>query len=441
MPASSAVPLLARPPGAVLFRRPAGDVTAAAFLGAARALAARLPDAPLLNLCADRYHVALGLAAAALAGRISLFTGDRSPAWLAALAARHPGLAVLAETPGPAGGAYISPVIEAPPDDTAPAHLPADRLVAIVFTSGSTGEPVGHRKPWGALAARSADAARRFRLAGASVVGTVPGQHMYGFETTVLLPFHAATASWCGPAFYPVDIAAALAACPAPRVLVTTPLQLRALLAAEVVLPPLARVISATAPLEPAMAASAEQAWSTEVWEIFGATEVGSIASRRIVAAAEWTLYPRVRLRAEAELVCVIAPHTAPFPLNDRVELLGPAGFRLLGRGTDLVKLGGRRASLAGLTRILTNIEGVEDGLFVAPPDLETRPTARMLAFAVAPSLSAEAILAALRTRIDPVFLPRRVIRLDRLPRDPLGKLPARALEALRAEALAEEQT
>ena len=69
------------------------------------------------------------------------------------------------------------------------------------------------------------------------------------------------------------------------------------------------------------------------------------------------------------------------------------------------------------------------------------RPTARMLAFAVAPSLSAEAILAALRARIDPVFLPRRVIRLDRLPRDPLGKLPARALEALRAEVLAEEPT
>ncbi len=441
MSAPSAVPLLARPPDAVLFRRPQGDITAAAFLGAARALAARLPDAPLLNLCADRYHVALGLAAAALAGRISLFTGDRSPAWLAALAARHPGLAVLAETPGPVDAPHLFPVIAAPPDPSAPPRLPADRPVAIVFTSGSTGEPVGHRKPWGALAARSADAAQRFRLGGASVVGTVPGQHMYGFETTVLLPFHAATASWCGPAFYPVDVAAALAACPAPRVLVTTPLQLRALLAAGIAMPPLARVISATAPLEPAMAAAAERAWGTEVWEIFGATEVGSIASRRTVGDGRWLLYPRVRLRAEAGGIRVIAPHAAPFPLSDHIAPDGPAGFRLIGRATDLVKLGGRRASLAGLTRILTDIDGVEDGLFVAPPDLETRPTARMLAFAVAPSRSAEAILAALRARIDPVFLPRRVIRLDRLPRDPLGKLPARALAALRAEALAEEQS
>ena len=89
--------------------------------------------------------------------------------------------------------------------------------------------------------------------------------------------------------------------------------------------------------------------------------------------------------------------------------------------------------SLAGLTRILTAIEGVEDGIFVAPDDLETEPTARLLAFAVAPRLAAEDILAALRARIEPLFLPRRVLRVERLPRDALGKLPADALAALRA--------
>lgn len=132
-------------------------------------------------------------------------------------------------------------------------------------------------------------------------------------------------------------------------------------------------------------------------------------------------------------LVVVRAPFSVPFALNDRLDLLDSTRFRLLGRNGDLVKLGGRRASLAGLTRVLTGIAGVEDGIFVAPDDLETRPTARLLVFAVAPGLPAEAILAELRTRIDPLFLPRRVIRLDRLPRDPLGKLPARALAGLRA--------
>ena len=456
MPGSSgqAVPLLARPAEAVLFHRPSGPVTAGTFLADAIRLAATLPapgaDAasPVLNLCADRYRFALGFAACLLRGRVSLLTGDRSPAWLAALAARFPGLIALAD----AATALPIPVVQVadPPAGEAggiaavPA-IPADRLAAIVFTSGSTGEPVGHRKAWGALAARSIDAGRRFRLAAAqpaAVIGTVPPQHMYGFETTVLLPLHAPAASWCGPAFYPVDIAAALAACPPPRLLVSTPLQLRALLAADIAPPSLARVISATAPLDPALAAAAERRWGTEVWEIFGATEVGSIASRRTVAGPVWRSYPRVRFgpapdaagpAAPGGAVVVRAPFCAPFPLSDLLDLLDPTRFRLLGRNGDLIKLGGRRASLAGLTRILTGIPGVEDGIFVAPEDLESRPTARLLAFAVAPALPAEAILAELRTRIDPLFLPRRVVRLDRLPRDPLGKLPARAVAEMRA--------
>lgn len=495
MPARSgpAVPLLARPAEAVLFHRPTGPVTAAAFLADALRLAAALPSppggaggsppggagewpdgaaepAPVLNLCADRYHFALGFAACLLRGHVSLLTGDRSPAWLAGLAARFPGAIALADeaTALPVPSVPVADA-SAPPSGVAAAvpAIPADRLAAIVFTSGSTGEPVGHRKAWGALAARSIDAGRRFRLTRAqpaAIIGTVPPQHMYGFETTVLLPFHAAAASWCGPAFYPVDVAAALRACPEPAVLVTTPLQMRALLAAGIAPGPLARVICATAPLDPAMAQEAERRWDTEVWEIFGATEVGSVASRRTVAGPVWRTYPRVRLdplpprrdpaaegddglpagtdeaTAPGSLVLVRAPLGAPFPLNDRLDLLDAASFRLLGRSTDVVKLGGRRASLAGLTRLLTGIAGVEDGVFVAPDDLETRPTARLLAFAVAPNLPAEAILAELRTRVDPLFLPRRVIRVDRLPRDPLGKLPARALAELRAR-LAEGAT
>jgi acyl-coenzyme A synthetase/AMP-(fatty) acid ligase len=93
-----------------------------------------------------------------------------------------------------------------------------------------------------------------------------------------------------------------------------------------------------------------------------------------------------------------------------------------------MVKLGGRRASLGGLNAILLSLPGVEDGVFIAPDDLDQRPGARLLAFAVAPQISAADILAALRERIEPVFLPRRVIRLDSLPRNEAGKIPRAAL-------------
>jgi len=445
------VPLIDRATEDVLFRSAAGTVTAGGFLADVGALAACLPHAThVVNLCEDRYRFAVAFAAALTRGQVSLLSSDRSAERLAELAQRFAGLYALMDGPGwdgplPAVGVQAAADRcdgERADAGDAPA-IPATQVAAIVFTSGSTGEPVANRKLWGALAARSRDAGRRFRMTAASpagVVGTVPAQHMYGFETTVLLPLHAPVASWCGPAFYPEDVRAALAALPGRRILVTTPLQMRALLQAGAELPDLERVISATAPLYPELAAEAERRWKAQVWEIFGATEVGSIATRRTVAGEVWTAYPRVRLhgsrsRAGEEETLVTGPFAEPCALSDLVERLDAVRFRVLGRRTDVVKLGGRRTSLAGLNRVLTSIDGVLDGSFVAPDDLDQRPTARLLAFVVAPGLTAEAVLAGLRGRVDPLFLPRRIVHVERLPRNALGKLPDQAVARLRAGA------
>jgi acyl-coenzyme A synthetase/AMP-(fatty) acid ligase len=280
---------------------------------------------------------------------------------------------------------------------------------------------------------RSRAARDAFGLAGGSIVGTVPPQHMYGFELTVLLPLHAPVCSWCGPGFFPGDVAAALDLAVPPSVLVTTPLQLRALLHGGVPLP-VSGVISATAPLDTALAAQAEDAWRTEVREVFGATECGSIASRRTTAGPDWTVYPGVSVGFADAGAVVDAPHMGPVALSDVFEA-APGGFRLLGRRTDVVKLGGRRASLPGLNQVLTGLPGVEDGAFIVPDDLDDRSTARLLAVVVAPGRTAAAILAELRLVLDPVFLPRRVIQVERMPRNDLGKLPRLAMLELVAQA------
>ncbi len=447
------VPLIDRAPTDVLFRTADRLITTAAFLQDVQGLARRLPPAgQVANLCSDRYRFTVAFSAAVLRGQVSLLTSDYAPDRLRMLAERHPGTYALTDehgiiTPSQLGGdsRAVSLAAEArllaDPDPGRPPLIPATRLAAIVFTSGSTGEPVGHRKFWGTLAARSRDAGRRFRMSRAqpaSVVGMVPPQHMYGFETTVLLPLHASASIWVGPAFFPEDVRTALEAVPAPRILITTPLQIRALLQASMKPPSLQQVISATAPLYDDLAAEAERLWSTELWEIFGATEVGSIASRRPTRDQTWLTYPRVRLHARDapggdDAVLVTGPFAEPYPLSDLVEQIDARRFRLLGRRTDVVKLGGRRTSLAALNRVLTNIEGVVDGLFVAPADLDERPTARLVAFVVAPGVSADTVMAGLRTRIDPLFLPRRIIRVDTLARNSTGKLPQQAIESLRA--------
>ncbi|WP_428391590.1 AMP-binding protein [Lichenicoccus sp.] len=368
-------------------------------------------------------------AACLLAGRVSLLSGDHSARAVSRIHTDHPGSIALDDI----AVAAIGPAADLS-ESWPPPALPLAQQAAIVLTSGSTGAPSAARKCWGELVARSQAAAERFGLVGGgspAIVGTVPPHHMYGFETTVLLPLHGDCASWCGPTFYPADIRAALSEVRGRRILVTTPVHLRALLEQPLERPP-EQVISATAPLEQALAARARDEWGALVSEIFGATEVGSIASRRTLDEAGWTLYPGIALSGTDEAPVVHAPHAAPHPLSDIIERHPDgSGFLLLGRSGDLVKIGGRRASLEGLGRTLRAIDGVIDGVFIVPDDLNQRPGARLLAFAVAPGGDARALLAALRHEIDPLFLPRRLILCDRLPRNEVGKLPREALRAL----------
>jgi acyl-coenzyme A synthetase/AMP-(fatty) acid ligase len=181
------------------------------------------------------------------------------------------------------------------------------------------------------------------------------------------------------------------------------------------------------------MAEAVERDWSAPMLEIYGATEAGSMASRRSATGESWLPYQGIAIRpgpAEGPGIAEV-PGLGAIPLSDALEPAGQGRFRLLGRVADLVKLGGKRASLAELNRVLAAVPGVEDGVFLAPRDLEGNPAARLAAIVVAPGRSAADILGELRGRLDPAFLPRRLELVAALPRDGLGKLPRQALDRL----------
>ena len=92
--------------------------------------------------------------------------------------------------------------------------------------------------------------------------------------------------------------------------------------------------------------------------------------------------------------------------MADVLELVDDRRFRLLGRANDLIHVAGRRSSLGYLNHHLNSIPGVEDGAFWLPDDV-TDGVVRPVAFVVAPTLDAQAIVAALRDRIEGVFVPR----------------------------------
>src|SRR4029077_5180043 len=104
--------------------------------------------------------------------------------------------------------------------------VPADQTAAVLFTSGSTGQHLPYPKTWGSLA-RSAlaeiDSLGLRAQPGLAVLGTVPPQHSYGLESTVLMVLQGGLALHAGRPFFPADIRAELAALPRPRCLVTTP--------------------------------------------------------------------------------------------------------------------------------------------------------------------------------------------------------------------------
>jgi acyl-coenzyme A synthetase/AMP-(fatty) acid ligase len=256
---------------------------------------------------------------------------------------------------------------------------------------------------------------------------------MYGLELSVLLPLRSRAAIHSGHPFFPADIARALAQVPAPRMLVTTPHHLRALLRADIALPALDAIVSATAPLDSQLADAAEIRYSTHVIELFGSTETCVIARRRAARDEPWDLYPGVSLQPQPDGTLVDAPYfPAPTLLHDIVELLPDRSFRLCGRNGDLLEIAGKRASLADLNRRLLAIPGVNEGV-VFQLDADAVGVRRLAALAVAPNLAAPQILEVLRAGVDPVFLPRPLKIVDALPRNAAGKLPRAALlEALR---------
>jgi acyl-coenzyme A synthetase/AMP-(fatty) acid ligase len=440
----SSLPLIAHTDlDAAIAYRAGVKISARQFLADIDRLVSLLPSGGhVFNLCTDRYRFAVALAASIVTGRISLLPSTHTREMVRQMRRLAPDLFAIVDqdetdidlpalrypvTPAQPGGHEHVPGID------------TRRVIAHVFTSGSTGEPVPHVKRWGSLVENvRAEGARLGLTSAHALIGTVPAQHMYGLESTVLMPLQCGAALHASWPFYPADICAALEELPRPRLLVSTPYHLRALLADQPQPPAADLLLCATAPLSLALARDVEARFTAPLLEIYGCTETGQLASRRPTVSAEWQTLGAVRLRAEGVEVWAEGGHIeAPTRLSDVIELTGEEGvssatFHLHGRHADLINIAGKRASLAYLNQQLGAIPGVEDGVFLPPADEAADSVARLAALVVAPAHTPASLMQALRERIDPIFLPRPLLFVDALPRNATGKLPARlALELL----------
>jgi acyl-CoA synthetase (AMP-forming)/AMP-acid ligase II len=459
------LPLLAaRDPDAPLAWRAGVPVSTRQYLADVARFAPTLPaQGPAVNLCVDRYAFAVGLGAALVRGHASLLPPD----------ARADTLARLVESGGPTLFALTDDAKLQTPgmqrvliedrsslEGDAGAVLPQVPRIggathaASLLTSGSTGVPQPHAKTWRTLVGDVAVAVERLcrvlgrpTLEGLTLVATVPVQHSYGLESSALLAMLGGAAFESGRPFFPADVAQTLASVPRPRALVTTPFHLKTLLLSGIALPPVDLILSATAPLSPQLAQQAEQAMGGVLLEIYGSTESGQVATRRTTESEIWETFGEIRVHAEPSadggperFIFNGDFMPEPTPMADVLELLDERRFRLFGRANDLIHVAGRRSSLAHLNYHLNSIAGVDDGAFWLPDEVADG-VVRPVAFVVAPTLSAGEIIAALRQRLEPVFVPRRVVQVKAFPREGTGKLTVRALREFALAQLAEDDT
>lgn len=435
-------------------------VSSGEFVRQCQQMAERLPARKyVLNLCENPYLFTLAFCAALLRGQTTLLPQNRSPETLRRLGAEYASSYILhhskisaapelecvnfAEWDLSAVGArtpnQIASTVIALTDIAIP-EIDADFVAAIAFTSGSTGVPKPIVKSWKTLvvstlmngACMLPDATRIiYQLA------TVPPQHMWGLETGVLMPLFWPVCAADSRPLFAQNIVQALDALPEPKLLVSTPVHLRAVVSSGLSIPQCRRILCATAPLSNELATACELGFRGDLLEIYGCSEIGSTAYRRPTVALDWRLIPGLYFISPEESVPRIGGDHLPAEqvLQDRIEIHGDR-FRLLGRNEDMVNVAGKRGSLMEITQVLLEISGVLDAVAFLPESAGDNPVARPVALVVCQEISREYIQQRFVERLDPVFMPRPLLFVNELPREENGKLHREKLLALYRERL-----
>ena len=440
--------------------RPLGkqrDISVRDFLAQAVWLSQRLPEGQYaLNLCGNRYLFLLAFCAVIIRRHTSLLPPNKNIATQKALAARYSGTYIIYDLGAKLGdsgkGLDIDPSLPAlnlaelnlaasarelsgaVPDIPCP-QIHDDHLCAISFTSGSTGESSPNFKYWRTLRESSRINTRYMvpgELSAAALLATVPGQHMWGLETSILNVLFANLCISDAQPLFPKDIQNTLASLPEPRVLVSTPVHLRALIASGLGFQPVARVLCATAPLAPSLAKEVEALFQGELCEIYGCSEAGSMAFRYPSRQQAWQLFEGFSFVASAAGTEVHAEHLPEVVvLQDVVNTLENRQFELCGRQADMVEIAGKRGSLQEINQTLLAINGVVDGV-VFIPEHDARRVPRLVAMVVTRGeLSAAQVAQAFRYKLDEAFVPRPIYLVNALPREESGKLSKKRLDAL----------
>lgn len=424
-----------------------GIIRVDTFLSHVQSLANQLPESThIINLCGNRYLFMVSICAAVLRNQITLLPPNKNLATQKRLNERYENTYVLHD------GIEVSPNVQSINlqtfvfDDycfefsqSSIPQVPLEQLALISFTSGSTGDSQPNEKTWRTLT-ESTVINRRYMLPNLNktyhILATVPGQHMWGLETSVLMALFSRACVVDSKPLFPGDIQSVLTKLPEPRALVSTPVHLRALTASDLVYSKTDIVLCATSPLTKTLAESVEQVFAANLHEVYGCSEVGSMALRKTSSEEDWQKFSGIHFEISQKKVLAYTEYLPnKITLNDRIAMDHNGRFRLLGRSSDMVNIAGKRGSLAEINTVLLQFEGLLDGIVIFPE--QDRAVPRLAAMIVLKDgYSGEQLKAHFRKYLDGVFVPRPIFFINSLPREDNGKLPREKVDVLYASLL-----
>lgn len=240
-------------------------------------------------------------------------------------------------------------------------HQPAS-VAIVIFTSGSSGDPLPINKTFAQLDAelRILESLWGDRLGECTVTGTVSHQHIYGLMFRLLWPLMAGRTfsdrahNYCESLLSACRHYGSLAAIMSPAHLSRLPQALNNSLMHK----HCRAIFSSGAPLQPNAAHECRDILQQDAIEVYGSSETGGVAYRQQINNPLWQLLPGVSAKSQTtgsgSVLCIKSPHLDSddwFISADQVKTLSADGFTLGKRIDRIAKIGGKRISLTDIEK------------------------------------------------------------------------------------------
>lgn len=322
----------------------------------------------------------------------------------------------------------------------------ANAIALVLFTSGSTSDPVPVPKSFAQLETELAALETLWGscLAGAKIASTVSHHHIYGLLFRLLWPLCCARPFTRQARNYWEELALD-ARIQQPLAIISSPAHLR-------LIPPQAwanaavpvAVFSSGAPLAQEAALAAKAQLGQSVSEVYGSTETGGIGWREQDKDTRWTCLPGVQVQLDEDTgqLQVSSGHLSSadwFTSADRATLDVDGGFSLCGRADRVAKVGGKRISLTAIEQLLLQQPDVAAVRVLALPERGERLGAVVVLTNEGNKhlvdqgkvLMNEQLKRALEGQVDRIAIPRYWRYLGDLPQNRQGKTTQADLQAL----------